>query len=179
MSSLPAEQTWLVLVELLTDLRRHKVQIPKSITSDIRLAKTTINFYKVDPTEPERAKEAKRINEFLTSAQEALMTLADEKGQEYSDIWLDKLKRASRGEEVFPPREERSKFVVGAPPGFAMVRVNFKIPLAEDRVQEIAEYHNVIIEFEDDRLVAVYGDSENLKLSLKELGSFFKEQIES
>jgi hypothetical protein len=179
MSSLPAEQTWLVLVELLTDLRRHKVQIPKSITSDIRLAKTTINFYKVDPTEPERAKEAKRMNEFLTSAQEALMNLADAKGEEYSNIWLDKLIRSSRGEEVFPPREERSKFVVGAPPGFSMVRVNFKIPLAEDRVQEIAEYYNVIIEFEDDRLVAVYGDPENLKLSLKELGSFFKEQIES
>jgi hypothetical protein len=58
-----------------------------------------------------------------------------------------------------------------------MIRVNFKIPLAEDRVQEIAEYHNVIIEFEDDRLVAVYGDPKNLKLSLKELGTFFKEQI--
>lgn len=179
MSSLPAEQTWMILVELLTDLRRHKIPIPPSVTKNIRLAKTTINFYKVDPMDPERVKEAKRMNEFLTSAQEALMTLADDKGEEYSTIWLDKLRRASRGEEVYPLKEERSKFVVGAPPGFSMVRVNFKIPLAEDRVQEIAEYHNVIIEFEDDRLVAVYGDPENLKLSLKELGSFFKEQIGS
>ena len=177
MSSLPAEQTWMILVELLTDLRRHKVQIPPSITRDIRLAKTTINFYKVDPTDPDRLKEARRMNEFLTSAQEALMALAECKGEEYSDSWLDKLRRAAQGEEVYPPKEDRSKFVVGAPPGFSMIRVNFKIPLAEDRVQEIAEYHNVIIEFEDDRLVAVYGDPKNLKLSLKELGTFFKEQI--
>lgn len=177
MSSLPAEQTWMILVELLTDLRRHKVQIPPSITRDIRLAKTTINFYKVDPTDPERLKEARRMNEFLTSAQEALMALAECEGEEYSDSWLDKLRRAAQGEEVYPPKEDRSKFVVGAPPGFSMIRVNFKIPLAEDRVQEIAEYHNVIIEFEDDRLVAVYGDPKNLKLSLKELGTFFKEQI--
>jgi hypothetical protein len=167
----------MILVELLTDLRRHKVQIPPSITRDIRLAKTTINFYKVDPTDPERLKEARRMNEFLTSAQEALMALAECKGEEYSDSWLDKLRRAAQGEEVYPPKEDRSKFVVGAPPGFSMIRVNFKIPLAEDRVQEIAEYHNVIIEFEDDRLVAVYGDPKNLKLSLKELGTFFKEQI--
>jgi hypothetical protein len=179
MSSLPAEQTWMILVELLTNLRRRNVQIPPSITKDIRLAKTTINFYKVDPTDPERIKETKRINELLTSVQETLMTLADEIGEEYSAGWLDKLKRASQGEEVYPMKEGRSKFVVGAPPGFSMVRVNFRTPLAEDRVQEIAEYHNVIIEFEDDRLVAVYGDPENLKLSLKELGSFFKEQIES
>ncbi|HNR26808.1 MAG TPA: DUF2096 family protein, partial [Methanobacteriaceae archaeon] len=129
MSSLPAEQTWMILVELLTDLRRHKVQIPPSITRDIRLAKTTINFYKVDPTDPERLKEAKRMNEFLTSAQEALMALAECKGEEYSDSWLDKLRRAAQGEEVYPPKEDRSKFVVGAPPGFSMIRVNFKIPL--------------------------------------------------
>lgn len=178
MSSLPAEQTWMVLVELLTDLRRHQVKIPSTITNNIRLAKTTINFYKVNPSDPERIKEVPRMNQFLTSAQEALMSLADGQSQEYSEEWLDKLKKASRGEEVYPLKEDRSKFVIGAPPGFSMVRVNFKAPLAEDRVQEIAEYHNVIIEFEDDRLVAVYGDSENLKLSLKELASFFKEQIE-
>jgi hypothetical protein len=68
--------------------------------------------------------------------------------------------------------------VVGAPSGFSMIRVNFKAPLSEDRVQEIAEYHNVIIEFEEDNLVAVYGDKKNLKLSLQELSSFFKEQLE-
>jgi hypothetical protein len=59
-----------------------------------------------------------------------------------------------------------------------MIRVNFKAPLSEDRVQEIAEYHNVIIEFVEDHFIAVYGDQENLKKSLQELSTFFKEQLE-
>lgn len=177
MSELPAEQTWLVLVELLTDLRKLGVEIPGNVTKNIQLAKTTINFYKVDPTDPERQVEVGRINEFLTQIQDSLMNLAEAQGKEYSAEWLDKLLRASRGEEVHHQKKTDSKFVVGAPSGFSMIRVNFKTALSEDRVQEIAEYHNVIIEFEEDNLIAVYGDKENLKKSLQELSSFFKEQL--
>jgi hypothetical protein len=85
MSELPAEQTWLVLVELLTDLRKKEIEIPKKITKNIQMAKTTINFYKVDPTDPQRQVEVKRINEFLTSIQDSLMTLAEQLGSEYTD----------------------------------------------------------------------------------------------
>lgn len=178
MSELPAEQTWLVLVELLTDLRKKEMAIPKEITKNIQMAKTSINFYKVDPADPGRQVEVKRINEFLTSLQNYLMGLAEEVGSEYADKWMNKLLRASRGEVVYPQKKNDSKFVVGAPSGFSMVRMNFKTPLSEDRVQEIAEYENVIIEFEEDNLVIVYGDKENIKKSLQELSSFFKEQIE-
>ena len=177
MSELPAEQTWLVLVELLTDLRKKDKEIPKEITKNIQIAKTTINFYKVDPTDPERQVEVKRINESLTSIQNSLMNLAEEVSSEYADKWIDKLLRASRGEVVYPQKKTDTKFVVGAPSGFSMVRMNFKAPLSEDRVQEIAEYENVIIEFEEDSLVVVYGDKENVKKSLQELSSFFKEQL--
>lgn len=177
MSELPAEQTWLVLVDLLTDLRKKEFEIPKEIPNNIKLAKTTINFYKVDPTDPQRQVEVKRINEFLTSIQEALMSIAEQIGSEYTATWTDKLLRASRGEIVYPPKKTKSKFVIGAPSGFSMVRMNFKAPLSEDRVQEIAEYENVIIEFEEDTLLVVYGDKENIKKSLQELSSFFKEQL--
>jgi hypothetical protein len=166
-----------VLVELLNDLRKNGMEIPKKVTRNIQMAKTTINFYKVDPTDPERQVEVKRINEFLTQTQDSLMNLADNKGEEYSAKWMEKLLMASRGEEVYPQKKTDSKFVVGAPSGFSMIRVNFKAPLSEDRVQEIAEYHNVIIEFEEDNLILIYGDKENLKKSLQELSSFFKEQL--
>jgi len=177
MSELPAEQTWLVLVDLLTDLKKKEKEIPKEITKNIQMAKTTINFYKVDPTDPERQVAVKRINEFLTSIQNFLMGLAEEVSSEYADKWMNKLLRASRGEVVYPQKKTDSKFVVGAPSGFSMVRMNFKTPLSEDRVQEIAEYENVIIEFEEDTLIVIYGDKENIKKSLQELSSFFKEQI--
>ena len=178
MSELPAEQTWLVLVDLLTDLKKKEKEIPKEITKNIQMAKTTINFYKVDPTDPERQVAVKRINEFLTTVQNFLMGLAEEIGSEYVDEWMNKLLRASRGEVVYPQKKTDSKFVIGAPSGFSMVRMNFKTSLSEERVQEIAEYENVIIEFEEDNLLLIYGDKENIKKSLQELSSFFREQIE-
>ncbi len=177
MNELHAEQTWLVLVELLTDLRKNGMEIPKKVPKNIQMAKTVINFYKVDPTDPERQVEVKRINEFLTIVQDSLMGIANQLGEEYTNIWMEKLLKASRGEKVYPQKKTDSKFVVGAPSGFSMIRMNFKAPLSEDRVQEIAEYNNVIIEFEEDHLLAVYGDEENLKKSLKELATFFKEQL--
>ncbi len=178
MSNLPVEQTWMVLVELLTDLRKRGVEIDPSIPEDIRMAKTTINFYKVNPADPERMKEVKRINDFLNIAQNKLMDLAETQGDEYRAQWIKKLTQASRGEKVYDIPDKKSEFVVGAPPGFTMVRITFKAPLPEERIQEIAEYHNVIIEFLTDTLIAIYGDKQNIQDSLKEVSSFFTEQIE-
>lgn len=177
MNDLPEEQTWLVLVNLLTDLRSRDVDIDPVITENVRLAKTTINFYKVNPADPERMKEVKRINEFLNTIQDRLIDLAEEQGADYSNKWIDKLKLASRGETIYESHEKKSEFVVGAPPGFTMVRVTFKEPVSEERIQEIAEFNNVIIEFQTDTLVAIYGDKKNVQDSLKEISSFFNEQL--
>ncbi len=174
MTDLPIEQTWLVLVELLTDLRKREVKIPEEITKNMRLARTTINFYKADPTNPEMMNELKRINDFLNSSQDALLNLADEISEDYKKEWLDKLIRASRGETVVEKKETTPKFAVGVPAGFSMVRVTFQEPLSEERINDIAEEHGVIIEFEEDDVVAIYGDKDNVKASLKEISSFFQ-----
>lgn len=173
MNDLPEEQTWMVLVNLLTDLRNKGVEIDPKITEDVRLAKTTINFYKVNPADPERMKEVKRINEFLNSIQDKLIDLAEEQSADYKKEWIEKLTLASRGEKIYESHEKKSEFVVGAPPGFTMVRVTFKTPVPEERIQEIAEYNNVIIEFQTDNLVAIYGEKQNIQDSLKEIASFF------
>ena len=176
MSSLPAEQTWMILVELLTDLRKNGVSIPNDVTKDIQMAKTTINFYKVNPNDPERMKELKRMNDFMNSAQDMLLTLAEDVGEDYLESWLEKLRRASRGEQVYQLVDKKSKFIVGAPSGFSMARLTFKKPILEERLQEIAEYYNIILEFEEDNIIMIFGDKDNIKKSLKELSSFFTEQ---
>jgi hypothetical protein len=178
MTDLPVEQTWIILVRLLTNLRKKGTSIPPEVTEDIRMAKTTINFYKVDPTDPERMKELKRINDFINSAQDVLLDLAQNIGEDYHKVWTEKLKRAARGEEVYKTEEKKPKFVVGVPSGFSMVRVTFKEPLSEDRLQEIAEEYQVIIEFEEDNVIVIYGDDPDIKRSLKEISLFFKEQID-
>jgi hypothetical protein len=58
-----------------------------------------------------------------------------------------------------------------------MARLTFKQPISEERLVDIAEYHNVILEFEEDNVIMIYGTKENIKESLKELSSFFNEQI--
>lgn len=178
MNDLPLEQTWMVLVELLTDLRKKNIEIDPSIPEDVRMAKTTINFYKVNPADPERMNELKRINDFINTVQDKLLDLAEKEGEKYHSGWVEKLTKASRGEKLYEMHEKKSEFVIGAPPGFSMVRITFKAPIHEERLQEIAEYHNVIIEFQTDTIIVIYGEKENIQESLKEISSFFKEQIE-
>lgn len=175
MNDLPVEQTWLVLVDLLTDLKKKKIKIPENIPKNIRLARSAINFYKSDPTNPDMMKELKRINDFLNSTQDTLLDIAEDVGIEYRDEWLQKLMRASRGEKVVEKKDTSPRFVVGAPAGFSMVRVTFKEPLSEERLNDVAETHGVIIEFEEDDVVAIYGDKDDVKESLKEIASFFNE----
>ncbi|MGZ7096132.1 MAG: DUF2096 family protein [Methanobacterium sp.] len=175
MNDLPVEQTWLILVELLTDLKNKGIKVPNEVTKKVRLAKSSINFYKSDTTNPEMMKELKTINDLLNSVQDTLLDMAEEISPDYRDEWLKKLIRASRGEKVIEKDVISPRFVVGAPSGFSMVRVTFQEPLSEERLNDIAETHGVIIEFEEDDVIAIYGDKDDVKESLKEIASFFNE----
>ncbi|MDR0900067.1 MAG: DUF2096 domain-containing protein [Methanobrevibacter sp.] len=172
---LPVEQTWLILVDLLTDLKKKGIDIPTSLNKDISLLRTSINFYKRDTTHPDMIKELERVNTVITEVQDKLLSFAEEFGTDYYNSWTDKLRRANLGEEVYKEPDSHSKFLSGAPPGFSSAKVHLKKPIAEDRVQEIAEYNNIIIEFEDDTTIAIFGDSDNIKEGLKEFAPFFKE----
>jgi hypothetical protein len=81
-----------------------------------------------------------------------------------------------KGEEVFEFSKSRSKFLVNAPPGLTSGRITLKKALAEERVQEIAEWIGLIIEFDDDNTIQLHGDKPDLQAGLKEMGSFFLEQ---
>jgi hypothetical protein len=174
--NLPVEQTWLILVDLLTDLKKKGINVPNTVNRDISLVKTSINFYKKDTSHPDMIKEFDRANVNVTEIQDNLLNHALEIGEDYYNNWIDKLKRANLGEIVYPIPDSKSRFKFNAPPGFSSAKIHLRNAIAEDRVQEIAEYNNLIIEFEDDTTIAIYGDSDNVKLGLKELSYFFKEE---
>jgi len=173
--TLPVEQTWLILVDLLTDLKKKGINIPSSVNKSISLLKTSINFYKRDTTHPDMIKEFDRANKVLTQVQDQLLSFAEEFGDDYYKKWLDKLRRANLGEKLYKEADTHSRFISDAPPGFSSAKVHLKEAIAEDRVQEIAEYNNLIIEFEDDTTIAIYGDLDNVKKGLKEFAPFFNE----
>ena len=171
--SLPSEQNWLVLNHLITDLSKKGYDIPSGINPEMGLIRSTISSYKRDPSHPDLINGLAKAEMALNNIQGTLLTIAEEEGDEYVDHWLDLLKQVMKGEEVFEFAKSRSRFLVNTPPGLITGRINLRVPLAEERVQEIAEWNGLIIEFEDDVTVQVHGDKEDLQFGLKEMGSFF------
>jgi len=173
--SLPSEQNWLVLNNLIKDLSQKGYEIPNGINPEMGLIRSSISSYKRDPSHPDLINGLANAEMSLNNIQATLITIAEEEGDEYVDHWLDLLKQVMQGKEVFEFADSRSKFLVNAPPGLTTGRIHLKVPLAEERVQEIAEWNGLIIEFDDDVTVQLHGDKEDLKIGLKEMGSFFLE----
>ena len=174
--SLPSEQTWLVLNNLIRDLKSKDYEIPDGINPEMGLIRSTISSYHRDPTHPELINCLANAEMSLNNIQGTLLTIAENEGEEYVDHWLDLLKQVMKGEELFEFANSRSRFIVNSPPGLTTGRINLRVPLAEERVQEIAEWNGLIIEFDDDVTVELHGDKEDLQSGLKEMGSFFLEQ---
>ena len=174
--SLPSEQNWLVLHHLLTDLNKKGYDIPDGVNPEMGLIRSSISSYKRDPSHPELINGLAKAEMSLNNIQGNLLTIAEEEGDEYVDYWLDLLKKVMHGEEVFEFAKSRSRFLVNTPPGLTTGRINLKVPLAEERVQEIAEWNGLIIEFDDDVTIELHGDRPDLQNGLKEMGSFFLEE---
>ena len=174
--SLPSEQNWLVNHHLLTDLSKKGYDIPKGVNAEMGIIRSSISSYKRDPSHPELINGLAKAEMSLNNIQRTLLIMAEEEGDEYVDHWLDLFKQAMQGEEVFEFANSKSRFLVNTPPGLTTGRINLKVPLAEERVQEIAEWNGLIIEFDDDVTVALHGDKPDLQVGLKEMGSFFLEQ---
>jgi hypothetical protein len=173
--SLPSEQTWLILNNLIADLTKKGYKIPNGINSEMGIIRSSISSYKRDPSHPELINGLAKAEMSLNNIQGTLLTIAEEEGEEYVDHWLDLLKQAMRGKKVFEFSDSRSKFLVNTPPGLTTGRINLRVPLAEERVQEIAEWNGLIIEYDDDVTVQLHGDKKDLQFGLKEMGSFFLE----
>ena len=174
--SLPSEQNWLVLHHLITDLNKKGYEIPSGVNPEMGLIRSTISSYKRDPSHPDLINGLAKAEMSLNSIQGTLLTIAEQEGEEYVDEWLELLKKVMMGEEVFEFPKSRSTFLVNTPPGLTTGRINLRVPLAEERVQEIAEWNGLIIEFDDDVTVELHGDKPDLQVGLKEMGSFFLEE---
>ena len=173
--NLPSEQSWLVLNNLISDLTQKGYEIPSGINPEMGLIRSSISSYKRDPSHPELINGLANAEMSLSSVQGTVLSIAENEGDEYVNHWLDLFKRVMRGEQLFEFPKSRSTFLVNTPPGLTTGRINLKVPLAEERVQEIAEWQGLIIEFDDDVTVALHGDKPDLQVGLKEMGSFFLE----
>ena len=131
--SLPSEQNWLVLNNLLNDLTKKGYNIPNGINSEMGIIRSTISSYKRDPSHPDLINGLAKAEMSLNNIQVTLLTIAEEEGEDYVDYWLDLLKQVMQGKKVFEFADSKARFLVNSPPGLTTGRINLKVPLAEER----------------------------------------------
>ena len=102
MSTLPIEQSWLVIANLSSELHKKGIPIPKELNKDLGLVKSQIGFYKKDPSHPDMINEMAKADMSLNEIQGVLLSLAESYDKDFYEEWLDKLQRANRGEEIYP-----------------------------------------------------------------------------
>ena len=170
MSTLPIEQSWLVIANLSSELHKKGIPIPKELNKDLGLVKSQIGFYKKDPSHPDMINEMAKADMSLNEIQGVLLSIAESYDKDFYEEWLDKLQRANRGEEIFKISDTQSRFIQNVPPGLSYAKITLRNP-----IQEIAEYYGLIMEFDTDSTIALYGEKSNIQLALKEMAPFFAE----
>ena len=160
------EETWKVLADLITEIRKKGEVIPASVMNDLRSAKTMIQIFKADPSHVENIP---RIETYLENVEFYLISVAQEKfGSEFVEYWMGKLgvarKRIS-GEEV----KVVSRFVSGLPRGKCWVRVQVSEDTPQEDIEKLAEENGLLHKMQENGFVLVYGEDESVKSFVKRL----------
>ena len=161
------EETWKVLADLITELRKKGEVIPASVMNDLRSAKTMIQIFKADPSHTENIP---RIETYLENVEFCLISVAQEKlGSEFVEHWMGKLgmtgKRVSGEEEV----EVVSRFVSGLPRGKCWVRVQVSEGTSQENIEDLAEKNGLLHKMQENGFVLVYGGDESIRSFVKGL----------
>ena len=78
----PLELRWTVLDHLLKKLIK-SYEVPQEVIQNLQYARALTNFYKDDPTEPDRAKELPRIDSLLNEVEQTLLDIAQIEGEDF------------------------------------------------------------------------------------------------
>jgi len=163
------EQTWMVLEELFKDLAQRNVEV--SVASELRNCKTLIHVLQMSPFHPS-TKEPAMSDDSLLSLQRALNEIrcsltsaASNVSEDYARDWIRKIDKAERAELNYAMTQTGSKFVPGLPKdlGKGWIRLTLPKPIAEERVQDVAEQVGVIVSFEDDLHIIISGRKSSIK----------------
>ena len=110
----PLELRWTVLDHLLKKLIK-SYEVPQEVIQNLQYARALTNFYKDDPTEPDRAKELPRIDSLFNEVEQTLLDIAQIEGEDFVKDWEKKLFDASQGKEVFKNVEKLKSLGLDVP----------------------------------------------------------------
>jgi len=166
------EQVWLVLSDFFHDLKRRNISV--DVASDLRNCKTLIHFIRTSVNHPSKETvtidaSLRNLLQILGKIQSDLVSEGMKLEENYVNEWLKKIDKAERGELDYPMIYALSEFIPDLPRDHekGWIRLTLQKPIAEERVQDIAEQFGVIIEFKNDSHVLISGHGDSVKKAIK------------
>ncbi len=164
------EETWKVLGDLVTELRRKGETIPPDVIEDLRSAKTMIQVLKTDPKYIENIP---KIETFLGKVEAYLISLAQEQfGSGFIYQWMERLEDARRAVEE--EGEVASRFVSGLPKGEHWVRIKISEDTPRKNIERLAKEKKLSHKMQKNGYMLVFGDSESVKSFVKTMAEEFR-----
>lgn len=164
------EETWKVLADLLTELRKRGETIPSDVMEDLRSAKTMIQVLKADPSHIENIP---KIEIFLGNVESHLVVVAQERfGSGFVDKWMGRLSKARRA--VQKEGKAPLRFVSGLPKGEHWVRVKVSEDTPQEYLEKLAQEKNLSFKMQSNGYMLVSGDSQDIKSLVKTMAEKFR-----
>jgi len=168
------EQLWLVLSDLFQDLNQKNISV--DVASELRSCKTLISFIQTSTVHPPKElttidSSLQKLQQILGKIQSNLISAAMTVNEGYVRDWTSKIDKAERAELNCIMIHTPSKFVPGLPRDAeeGWVRLTLQKPIAEERVQDVAERFGVIIEFKDEFQIIISGGKASVKKAVKDV----------
>jgi len=162
--------SWKLLEDMMLDLKKSGTNIPDKVIEDLRSAKSMIKIGCM-PGSGDAIQKAKE----LMGNVEAFVVTEGQKvfGEVKVDGWLRQLEEAHV--EVCEPTGKSAvaedRFVTGVPRDQKWVRIEPIGDITVEKVEQLAEVHNLQMKKQPDGKLLVYGQPENLKAFLKTMAT--------
>lgn len=170
---------WMILNDLLGELKEKGVFIPDLTFADLRNSKMVIEYllgFERDIKGPDQKDEQLRVEmeTKLESLRETLFVWAEEKeGVEFRKIWEERFQNALKQDT--PLAETQATHISDIPRekdvGFFRIRLPDEMPV--EIISEVAEECGVLIHLDGDRHLQVSGNKECVRDAMKKLGEIF------
>jgi len=168
------EQVWSVLSDFFQDLNRRNISI--DVASDLRDCKTLIHFIRTSVSHPSKEPviiddSFRNLLQILDKIRSQLISEALRHDESYVREWIGKIDKAERAESDYTMIYTPSEFTSGLPrdPEEGWVRLTLQKPIAEERVQDVAEQFGVIIEIKKDCRISISGQRDSVKKATRDV----------
>jgi len=168
------EQVWLVLSDFFQDLNRRNISV--GVASELRNCKTLIHFIRTSLIHPSSdsmtiSNSLQILQRILGKIQSDMISAAMTVDEDYVRNWTSKIDQAERAELNYVMIYTPSEFVPDLPGDIEKrwVRLTLPRPLAEERVQDIAEEFGVIIELKDESRIIISGRRVSVRKAAKDI----------